>query len=274
MTAVAARSEIVVRKPVFDFDAPIAEFWFDQDPLRTSLLMAMSAGFPDGERFFIDSVRHFQSQVNDPVLQQDIRSFIGQEAHYAKAHQDLNAFFTRRGYPIDQVAAAIGRFLGVMRKRLSPERQLAHTAAVEHFTALLAERYILDPAVLNTMAPEMAKLWAWHAVEEYEHKSVAFDVYRSTVDNEWIRRSQMAVLTVLFLTFTGMDTVRVLRCTGRQRDIKMWLRNINLMWGVPGVFRKMIPNYLDYYRRDFHPSQHNFDAQLDVIKRQFLSDLA
>jgi len=273
MTAHAARPQIVVRKPVFDFNTQIAEFWFDDDPLRTSMLMALSAGFPDGERFFIESVRYFQSQVTDPQLQQDIRSFIGQEAHHAKAHQDLNAFFTQRGYPIDLIEANIGRLLKFFRKYLSPERQLAHTVAVEHFTALLSERYMLNPAVLKSMAPEMAQIWAWHAAEEYEHKSVAFDLYRSTVNNEWIRLSQMGVLTVLFLTFTSMDTVRVLRRTGRAGDMRMWLKNINLMWGVPGVFRKMIPNYLDYFRRDFHPQQHNFDAQLDVVKQQFLSQL-
>lgn len=273
MTATAARPQIQVRKPKFDFNDQIAEFWFDQDPLRTALLMALSAGFPEGERFFIDSVRHFQAQVTDPALQQDIRNFIGQEAHHAKAHLDLNVFFTERGYPVDKIAANIGRLLGLFRKKLSPERQLAHTVAVEHFTALLSEQYMLNSQVLNTMAPEMAQIWAWHAAEEYEHKSVAFDVYRNTVNNEWIRRSQMAALTVLFLTFTSIDTVRVLRRTGRTFDIRMWAKNINLMWGVPGVFRRMIPSYLDYYRRDFHPRQHNFDAQLEAVQQQFLSQL-
>jgi predicted metal-dependent hydrolase len=273
MTACAARPQIQVRKPVFDFNDRIAEFWFDNDPLRTSMLMALSAGFPDGERFFIESVRRYQTQITDPVLQQEVRSFIGQEAHHAQAHHDLNAFFTQRGYPIDKIEVAIGRLLNFFRRNLSPERQLAHTVAVEHFTALLSECYMLDPAVLNTMDPAMAQIWAWHAAEEYEHKSVAFDVYRSTVNNEWLRLSQMGVFTVLFLTFTSLDTVRVLRRTGRAGDMKLWFKNINLMWGAPGVFRKMIPSYLDYFRRDFHPTQHNFDAKLVVIKQQFLADL-
>ena len=45
---------------------------------------ALSTTFPDGERFFIDSVRNFQDQIKDPKLQKDIRAFIGQEANHGK----------------------------------------------------------------------------------------------------------------------------------------------------------------------------------------------
>jgi len=43
---------------------------------------------------------------------------------------------------------------------------------------------------------------------------------------------------------------------------------------VPGRFRKMIPAYLDFYRRDFHPSQHDAGDQLARVKARYLGDKA
>jgi predicted metal-dependent hydrolase len=31
------------------------------------------------------------------------------------------------------------------------------------------------------------------------------------------------------------------------------LRGLGKMWIRPGWFRRLVPSYLDYYRRDFHP---------------------
>ena len=78
-------------------------------------------------------------------------------------------------------------------KKFSPERQLAKTCALEHFTAMLAELMLEEPEFLEGMDQRMLPLWLWHAVEESEHKAVAFDVYADQVDNYWIRTSEMAL---------------------------------------------------------------------------------
>lgn len=264
------RHELKVRRMDFAFDDDIPEYWFDNDPFKTLLLAAMSGGFPEGERFFIESVRHYQDRITDPELREAIRAFIGQEGHHAKEHKGLNEFLTRRGLPIDKIDRNVGIFMRWMRKNLSPERQLAHTVAVEHFTAIMSELYMLDSETLGKMDPRMARVWAWHAVEEAEHKAVAFDVYKQTVDNEWIRLSEMAMVTLLFVGFTSYDVYRLLRRRGLAGDWRMWLRATNEMWGRPGHFRKMIPAYFSFYRRDFHPSHIDASARLERIKSQFL----
>ena len=93
-------------------------------------------------------------------------------------------------------------------------------------------------------------MWLWHAIEENEHKAVAFDVYKQTVDDEWLRLSEMAMVTVLFLGFTAVDLVRLLQTRGLASSPRLWLKAVNEMWGVPGHFRKLIPSYLAFYRRD------------------------
>ncbi len=270
----AHNHDLKVRHMDFSFDSDIPEFWYDNDPFKTLLLAALSGGFPEGERFFIDSVRNYQEQITDPELRQAIRAFIGQEAHHSKEHKILNDFLESRGYPISRIDKSVGAAMRMYRKRLSPARQLAHTAAVEHFTALMAEKYLLDADELAKMDPRMAGIWAWHAIEETEHKAVAFDVYKTAVNDEWLRVSQMAICTVMFLGFSTYDFIDLMRHSGRQGDIKMWLKGVNYYWGTKGIFRKMIPDYLRYYRRSFHPWQHDSRAQVEAIKQRYLGDKA
>src|SRR5690606_20788062 len=263
-----------VRRIDFSFPDDIPEFWFDNDPLRTVLFYSMSGSFPEGERFFIDSVRYYQKQITDPELKMAVRGFIGQEAHHAKEHTALNAFIERRGYPVSKIDRAVGKAMAFFRKHMSPERQLAHTVAIEHFTALFAERLLMENDELSKMDPRMAPIWAWHAVEESEHKAVAFDVYKTVVNNEWIRCSEMVFASLLFITFSSFDFLRLMRHSGHMTDIRMWLRGINYFWGKPGVFRKLIRPYLAFYRRDFHPWQHDSTEMLEYTKRKYLAGLA
>ncbi len=272
--AALGQHDLKVRHMTFDLSDDIPEYWYDNDPFKTLLLSAMSGGFPEGERFFIDSVRHFRDRLTDPALKEAVRAFIGQEGHHSREHGLLNDFLVRRGLPIDVIDRNVGAFMRFMKKRFSPERQLAHTVAVEHFTAILAEGFLLPGSELEKMDPRMAKLWAWHAVEEAEHKAVAFDVYKQTVDDEWLRLSEMAMVTVLFLGFTAVDLVRLLQTRGLASSPRLWLKAVNEMWGVPGHFRKLIPSYLAFYRRDFHPDQIDASAALARVKARYLGDQA
>ncbi len=53
--------KIVPRRMDFAFDDAIPRFWFDGDPFKSMLLTALSCTFPEGERFFIHSVRYYQT---------------------------------------------------------------------------------------------------------------------------------------------------------------------------------------------------------------------
>ena len=88
--AVNKKIDIEVRRMDFEFKDNIPEFWYDNDPLLTLFLTALSATFPEGEKQFIQAVRNYQGEITDPVLMKQIRAFIGQEAHHSKEHDALN----------------------------------------------------------------------------------------------------------------------------------------------------------------------------------------
>lgn len=263
----------VVRRPDFGFSEELPMWWWSNDPFKTLLLAALSSGFPPGERFFIDSVRHFQGRIEDPELQKAIRGFIGQEAHHSREHQQLNGFLEERGIKLSRLEKEIADFMDMLRK-MSPERQLAHTVAVEHFTALMAEEFLLKYDALDEMDPRMAPIWAWHAIEESEHKAVAFDVYKAIGGSEWVRVSEMAVVSVLFPLFTTLHVYQLMKEAGEHRNWKSWASGFNYMWGKPGVFRKLLPAYFKFYAPDFHPWNHDARDLVEKAKRKWLGDWA
>jgi len=265
-----------VRQPQFDFaHEDLPRYWWDNDPVKTLLLAAMSSGFPPGERFFIDSVRHYEKQITDPELKKAVKAFIGQEAHHSREHEAMNGFLQDRGVDLATLEKEILGFMNWMRKNLSPERQLAHTVAVEHFTALMAENFLLKyDSALEEMDPRIAPLWAWHAVEESEHKAVAFDVYKAVGGSEWTRVSEMALVSIMFPLFTSIHVLRLMKEDGQLLNIKSWLKATNYMWGKPGVFRKLLPDYLRFYSPTFHPWKQDARHLVERAKKRWLGSWA
>ena len=263
---------IKVRRMDFQFNENIPDFWYDQDALLTLFLTALSATFPEGEKQFIQSVRNFQDQITDPELKKQIRAFIGQEAHHSKEHDALNAMMKRKGFPVLRVEKRMTKMAQWMRENWSRERQLANTVCAEHITALMADFFMSkSPEELQKLHPDVQKIWAWHVIEETEHKAVAFDVYSQVVGDQWLRRSQMLLLTALFVAETAISTTQLLRATDQMGNWKMWLKGSRYFLGPRGMVWKLLPDYLDFYKKDFHPWQHQRVAELNAMKRRYLA---
>jgi predicted metal-dependent hydrolase len=263
-------ADIVVRRLDADFPLNIPRHWFDDNPLLTAMMISLSVSFPAGERFFIDSVRAFQDQIRSPALQAQVRAFIGQEANHTREHIAMNRFFETKGYPALAMEEWVRQRVAKLQATQTPAQNLARTVALEHFTAIMAKSFMDHPEFFDRMHPTMARVWAWHAIEEVEHKSVAFDVFQETVGDERLRRNAMLEVTFVFTLINAVRTLYLMKHDGELLSLKAWWRGLNLMWVSPGVFRKLIPDYLDFYRRDFHPSRHSNSRFADSIRRRFL----
>lgn len=269
-TAFAPQPDIQVRHMNFQFDEKVPDYWYDNSPLLTLFLTALSATFPEGEKQFINSVRYFQDQIDDPQLQKQIRAFIGQEAHHSKEHDALNGLMKNKGFAVARVEKRMVKAAKFMRKRFSKERQLAHTVCAEHLTAIIADFFLRkSPDELEKLAPEVRKLWAWHVAEEIEHKAVAFDVYRQTVDDDFLRRSHMLLLTFLFVLETTASTLQLMKHSNNLNDPKMWVQGFRYFLAPRGMIWRLLPDYLDFFRKDFHPWQHNNSDQLKFFMERF-----
>jgi predicted metal-dependent hydrolase len=138
-------SDIQPRRMDFVFDPDIPVYWFAGDQFKSILLTSLSCTFPEGERFFVRSVRHYQKNITNPLLKEEVKGFIGQEAHHGNEHEHFNAVMQEKGLPTKMVEEFVLNGLKMQGKYLSPERQLAKTCALEHFTAMLAETILEYP---------------------------------------------------------------------------------------------------------------------------------
>lgn len=242
--------------------------WFDGHAFKTAWFNAMSITFPLGEKFFIDSVRHYAGQIEDPKLQAEIRGFCGQEGFHWREHQRYNQTLCQlRGYDLNYLEGRLEKNIERAKKLLSPMEQLASTAAFEHITAILAEAS-LDPAapMMASVDPSMQALWDWHAAEEMEHKSVAFDVYRAVGGSEKLRKRALRQATFfLFLDVIG-GLVHMLRRDRQFWKPGVWRDGWRFLFAPGGVLRRVWPAYKEYYREGFHPWQRNTHSLLEQWK--------
>ena len=202
------------------------------------------------------SVRHFQKAIKNPELQKQVKAFIGQEAHHGKEHESFNNMMSRKGIPVEQIDKFTKIGLGRQEKFYSPERLLAKTCALEHFTALFAETLLAHPELIEEVDESLKPLWIWHAIEESEHKSVAYDVYQEQVGDYWIRVSEMAITTLLFSFFSTLHTAQLLHAAKDLPKQKTSLRQrAKGLWKHRDVFAELGKHYISYYSPGFHPTQ-------------------
>ncbi|TQV78886.1 metal-dependent hydrolase [Exilibacterium tricleocarpae] len=254
--------QIPVRNLHFHRDGePPPRWWMGGDPVATAFFNALSCTFPAGEKFFIESVRNFRNDVS-PALQEQIAAFIAQESVHSREHMAFNKRAIDAGYQIEAMENRTKRNLDFARTR-SRHRQLAATCALEHFTAILAHQLLKgDSRDLEGAPEDSVRLWSWHAMEEIEHKAVAFDTFvavtrQMTGLRRYLMRTMVMVLSTSMLTTTMFLNMRSFYRQDGLKGWRLWWRTFRYLFGKPGILRRILPDYLRYFKPGFHPWQHD-----------------
>jgi uncharacterized protein len=239
--------------------------WFAGNTVATQLVNSINLLFPEGERFFVRSVRRFEKQIDDPELRAQMRGFYAQEGQHANAHERYFKAMSAQGFEIDRIVRLAERLL--RPRLLSKEMCLSITVALEHYTAVMAELMYTDPFFARIEEP-MRSLLLWHAAEEIEHKAVAFDVMKQINPSYALRLSGYAIASFMLILVWGWGTLALLKQSKTpwrklMRDIGEVLSN-----GILGrkIFFRALAQYI---RPSFHPlTRDNF-----ALVRQYLEEL-
>ncbi len=258
-----------IRNLRFDLGAAVPRHWHGGRRSLTAFFDGLSIFFPEGERFFVKSVRAHAKVVKDPALKRDVNGFCGQEGIHSREHERYNEMLRAKGYPVDELERKVARILAVVSRVLPERLQLAATCALEHFTALMGHMLLGDPRLLAGAHPEMATLWRWHAAEENEHKSLAFDVYLAAGGNDLERSAVMLAATVIFWAKVLEHQARFMAADGVAFSPREWWALGWFLFGDPGGMRRLIPLYLQYYRPGFHPRDIDDGGLLDAWRAAY-----
>lgn len=258
MNTMAANPDIIVRENIdFGIDETVSKYWYQSDAFKTRLFDSMHLTFPEGERFFMTSVRAFRNKIQDKELIQQVKDFTRQEGQHGIAHSKYHTSLARQGLPVAEMLNANKSTLNGFLKNYSPEFNVALTSAFEHFTGLLAETFFSHDETTKGMDPRIRALMAWHAMEEMEHKCVAFDVMEQIAKVGYWKRSfalVVAMWQVRRMMFGFTD--QLLKADGfnwLQRKL-MLIGNVRWMFGRRGVLAMKASHFFAYFKPGFHPN--------------------
>ena len=239
-------------------------FAIDGDLIASHLIANLSSVFPDGEDFFVRSVRHYRDQITDPELKRQVAGFIGQESVHGREHRVFNDRLDELGYPSKRMERIVRKVLTTREKALPPESNLAVTAALEHFTATMAETALTDESFrVMTGHPAVTELFVWHALEEAEHKAVAFDVYRAVGGSERTRILTMKFVRVAFVVATVVGVILSMlrdRETYKPGALRTSWRRFKT---TPFMRKEFWAQLREYDRPGFHPDDRDTDGLVE-----------
>jgi predicted metal-dependent hydrolase len=258
----------LVRRLLVDLEAPFPVRWNGGDAFSSAFFNALSMSFPAGERYFIDSVRKGLKALPEArrqALETEVAGFIGQEATHRRIHELFNGQLKRLGLDNEIERRALRRIQA--NAHLDLRNHVAATAATEHFTAIFAHWMLRHPEALAGAAPRLQTLWLWHASEEAEHRSTAFDLYQALDGGHKWRISVFRYVTWTFLGDVLRQTVRNLWQDASLFRWGTWKSGWKLLMARDGMFRSSHGLWRDYLSPGFHPSQHE-----ETLAAQWLQD--
>ncbi len=251
---------ITPRDRRFGRDGGTDRWWLNGDPVGTALYNALSATFPKGEAFFVESVRKFRDGA-PPRLAGEIKAFTTQEVMHSREHVAFNKRALEAGYDMSRLEAQVDNRLALVRSK-PPIASLAATMALEHFTAILAHELLSDPRHLAGADAESAALWRWHSIEEIEHKGVAYDTWlHATKDwprgKSWqVKAKVMLLVTRNFLVDRTRGSLDLLAQDGITGP-RAWARLFWFAYVRPGMLRKILGAWVSFFMPRFHPWNHD-----------------
>ncbi len=240
-----------------EFKKYAINFYYKDDPYITTFWNCLSLLFPQGEKFFVDSVKNYRSAVTDKKLLSEISGFIGQESFHSREHSSLNDLISRNCNTSDLDYEL--KLLLDIAKKLPNSWQLAITCSLEHFTGIMGHQLLNKHSHYSSIMYDYLNLWIWHAIEECEHKCVAFDLYKDQVDSYLIRILIMIAATIVFFTVVSIFYLRLLFKKGLYNPLKIVYSFGHLSY----LFKDLLFDYFSYFSPNFHPSDQDSAYLID-----------
>ncbi len=248
--------DIIPRNLRFGISGDPQRQWFDDDLIKSAAVDAFSIFLPEGERFFIRSLRHYTGKLDNAELDAEIKGYAIQEAYHTREHEDYNTALRGLGYDIDGMEDFVRHVLNRVKRPLD---RLLVTCAIEQITYGTSKMMLKMPHLFDHAAPHYGCLWIWHAVEELEHSAVAPHVLdaatpqMSGLKRYALRTASMAGVLALFYRLWIRHTIIIAEANGAKRGMKLYGRIAYLLVIRPGLLRRTFTGLGRYFLPFYNP---------------------
>jgi predicted metal-dependent hydrolase len=261
---------IIPRNVSFNISQNPVRHWANGDPIRTASIDCLSIFLPEGERFFIRSLRHYVKEIKNEEVRAEINGYSVQEAFHTREHEDYNRSLSDLGYDVESMEQPVRDLL---RNEEPSIINLATTCAIEHITMCFSMATLGHERILQGAAQQYRRLWTWHAVEELEHSAVSLDVY-DEVTAEWssIKRYLLRVIAMNAVNYHMAriqlrNMARYLVADGAQDGVRLRLRILWALWVSPGILSCAFGDLLRYYLPGYRPKPKRYMHLLEQGRR-------
>jgi predicted metal-dependent hydrolase len=192
-------------------------------------------------------------------------------------HIGFNASAQKYGHDVDTLDRYTDNVIQTMRKIMAKLAKpvgitqemvdLTATTALEHFTATIASQLLTNAHIQELMTDETMKtMWLWHAIEENEHKAVAYDVFEEVFGKGlkayMLRTSSLLISMATLFVVQSYFLARLLK-----QDQQLTLESFKVIYTYAyspskGIITGMAKEMLMYFKPRFHPNDHHTDQLL------------
>lgn len=246
-----------------EWSQSLPKYWNDNSPFKTHFLNALSLTLPECEKFFIETLKHYSKQITDPTLKLEVKEFVKQESHHRLAHKKYNDWLISQNLPVNRLQNSTNFMWNQVRSKINKRSWLALTICVEHITVVYASVFMSHPEILEKMHPQFEQIWRWHAIEELEHKSVTIDVWNEVEGSNFYKNLAMMLVLPMYMWYVGKNTIVLLHADNQLWKKETWKDMISFLFNKnTGLLNKSFKMWLDFLKKDFHPTDHDHSSIL------------
>lgn len=176
-----AARPMTVRRMRFPYPEGLKAWWNPARPEFSHVVNAASLGMPYLEPYLIETMRKAKERITDPELLKDVDLYIGQESTHFRQHQQWNKRLTDLGYAsVPKMEAILKSDYEAFARTRSFAFNVAYAEGFEAMALTIGHMLVEEREHLFAGAdPTVASLVLWHFVEEIEHKTVTYDVFKA-----------------------------------------------------------------------------------------------
>jgi len=127
---------------------------------------------------------------------------------------------------------------------------------------------ILKGKILKSDNP-VVDMWKWHSLEEVEHKSVSYDVYKAVNGSDKVLRVVMKLALIDLIFVITRMAIKMLKHDKQFWKLSTFKSMFRFFFSKKGALRVNYADYKSFFDKDFNPETHGSDLDLTPWKEHF-----